>query len=176
MEKAAAREEKLGEEPPFWSRGARAEWRRESEAIARAAREAEGALRQREAQHAEAAEVGHAARAERAVIDQAIAERIAARMAAVRLDPPRYITAELGERPTDPARREAWESAARGIETWRMEHGIRDGDTALGHGREAGGDRRSRELAEQAIRRARRELGLEQVRARERAIEMGPEL
>ncbi len=172
VEKAAAREEKLGEEPPFWSRGARAEWRRESEAIATAARHAEEALRQREAEFAGAAEVGHAARAEQAVIDQAIAERTAARMAAVRLDPPRYITAELGERPTDRPRREAWDSAARGIETWRMEHGVRGGDTALGHEREVATDQRSRELAEQAIRRARRELGLEQVRAREQAMEI----
>ena len=39
---------------------------------------------------------------------------------------PAYITAELGERPSDPARRATWDSAARGIETWRMEHGIRD--------------------------------------------------
>lgn len=124
VEKAAAREERLGEEPPFWSRGERASWRRESEAVAEAAARAEAAVRAREAELARVAEVGHAARAEQAVIDQAIDGRTAARMAAVRLDPPRYTTAELGERPTDPTRREAWESAARGIETWRMEHGV----------------------------------------------------
>ncbi len=110
------------------------------------------------------------------MIDQAIEARTSARMTALRLDPPPYITAELGERPSDPAGRATWESAARGIEAWRMEHGIRDRDTALGPepGRES--DRRSRQWAEQAIRRARRDLGLEQVRAREQAIEMGPEL
>jgi conjugative relaxase-like TrwC/TraI family protein len=176
VEKAAAREEKLGEEPPFWSRGARAEWRRESESIAAAARHAEEALRRREAEVAGLAEVGYAARAERAALDQAISERTGARMTAVRRDPPDYITAELGERPSDPARRATWDSAARGIEAWRMEHGIRDRDTALGPEPERGSDRRSRQWAEQDIRRARRDLGLEQVRARERAIEMGLEL
>jgi AAA domain len=176
VEKAAAREERLGEERPIWSRGERAAWRREAEAIAEAGRWAEEALRDREAELAGVARVEHRARAERAVIDQLIAERTAARMAAVRLDPPAYLLAELGEPPGDPARRRTWETAARGIESWRLEHGIRDGDSALGTGRDAGAERRSRELAEQAIRRARRELRLEQVRARERAIEMGPEL
>jgi conjugative relaxase-like TrwC/TraI family protein len=176
VEKAAARAENLGGEPPLWSRSARAEWRRESEAIAATARHAEDALRRREAEVAGVAEVGHGARAERAVIDQAIEARTSARMAAVRLDPPDYITAELGERPTEPGRRRTWDSASGEIEAWRMEHGIRDRDTAFGLEPERGSDRRSHRSAEQAIRRARRELGLEQVRAREQAIEMGPEL
>jgi conjugative relaxase-like TrwC/TraI family protein len=176
VEKAAAREEALGEEPPFWSRVGRAEWRREAEAVAAAARHAEEALSRCEAELDGAAEVGYAARAERAVIDQVIEERVAARMAAVRHEPPGYLTAALGERPTDPGRLQTWESAARGIEAWRMEHGVTDGDTALGPRHETGTDRRSRELAEQTIRRARRELGLEQVRAREQAIELGAEL
>jgi hypothetical protein len=176
VEKAAAREEKLGEEPPFWSRTARAQWRHESEAIAAAADHAKERLRRCEAELGGAGEVGGAARAERAVIDQAIKERLAVRMAAVNLDPPRYITAELGELPSDPGRRQAWESAARQIEGWRMEHRIGDQGSALGPRQETGADRTSREFAERAVRRARRELGLEQVRARERAIEMGPEL
>jgi conjugative relaxase-like TrwC/TraI family protein len=175
VEKAAAREEKLGEEPPFWSRAARAEWHRESEAIAAAARQAEDFLR-REAEIAGAPDVGYAARAERAAIDRAIEERVGVRMAAVRLDPPRYITDELGELPADPGWRQTWESAVRGIEGWRMENGVRDGDTALGPEPEAGAARRSRELAQQSLRRARRDLGLEEVRAREQTIEMGPEL
>lgn len=176
VEKAAARSEKLGEEPPFWSRSARAWWRIETENIAAAANHAEQRLRQRETELAEVAQVGRAARAEKAMIDQAIEERLAARMAAVRTDPPRYLTAELGERPTDPGRRQTWESVARGIEGWRMEHGVGDHDSALGPKHETGADRTSREFAERAVRRARRELGLEQGRARERAIEMGPEL
>jgi conjugative relaxase-like TrwC/TraI family protein len=176
VEKAAARAEKLGEEPPFWSRGARAEWRRESEAIAAAADQAEEGLRRREAELAAAAEVGTSARAEQAVIDQAIEERIAARMAVVRTEPPAYLTAELGERPGEPGRRETWDSAARGIESWRMEHRVGDHDSALGSRHEAGADHISRQFAERAVQRARRELGLEQARARERAIEMGPEL
>jgi conjugative relaxase-like TrwC/TraI family protein len=175
VEKAAARAEKLGEERPFWSRTARARWGHEAENIAAAAEHAEENLRQREAELAEVAQVGHAARAERAVIDQAIEERLAARMAAVRTDPPAYLTTELGERPTDPDRRQTWESAARGIEGWRMEHGVGDHDSALGP-HEAGADHTSRQFAERAVQRARRELGLEQVRAREQAIEMGPEL
>ena len=176
VEKAAARAEKLGEEPPFWSRAARADWRREAQNIAAAADHAEENLRQREAELAEVAQVGHVARAELAVVDQAIEERLAARMAVVRTDPPSYITTELGERPTDPGRRQTWESAAREIEGWRMEQGVGDHDSALGPRPEAAADRTSRQFAEQAVQRARRQLGLEQVRARERAIEMGPEL
>jgi hypothetical protein len=172
VEKAAAREERLGDEPPFWSRAARAHWRRESENIAEAARHAEERLRRREAEFAGAAEVGHAVRAEVAVIDKTIEERTSARMAAVRREPPPYLTAELGEPPTDPARRQTWEEAARGIEGWRMEHGVTDRDSALGPRPSEGWARREHGWAEQAIQRARRELGLEQVRAREQAMEI----
>jgi conjugative relaxase-like TrwC/TraI family protein len=176
VEKAAARAEKLGEEPPYWSRAARADWRREAQNIAAAADHAEENLRQREAELAEVAQVGHASRAELAVIDQAIEERLVARMAAVRTDPPGYLTVELGQRPTDPGRRETWDSAARDIESWRMEYGVGDHDSALGPRHETKADHISRQFAERAVQRARRELGLEQARAREQAIEMGPEL
>ncbi|MBS1679678.1 MAG: relaxase domain-containing protein [Actinobacteria bacterium] len=176
VEKAAAREERLGEEPPFWSRGARTAWRRESEARAEAARHAEERRRQGETEFARAAEVGQAARAEQAAIDRAIEGRTSARMATLRRDPPGYLVAQLGERPTDPGRRQTWEEAARGIEGWRMEHGVTDRDSALGPRPAEGWARREHGRADQAIHRARRELGLEQVRARERAIEMGPEL
>jgi conjugative relaxase-like TrwC/TraI family protein len=171
VEKAAAREEKLGDEPPFWSRAARARWHSEAENIAAAAAHAEEAMKQRQTELAEVAQVGHAARAELAVIDQAIEERLTARMAVVRSDPPAYITTELGERPTDPGRRQTWESAVRGIESWRMENGVGDHDSALGP-RQADADHTSRQFAEQAVQRARRQLGLEQARAREQAMEI----
>ena len=60
----------LGAEPPFWARCARAEWRPESEAIGAAARHAEEAPRRRRQDSPAGGEVGHAARAEGAAIDQ----------------------------------------------------------------------------------------------------------
>ncbi len=123
-----------------------------------------------------AGEAGSAARAEVAMIDRAIGERTAARMAALRTDPPAWITAELGECPSDPARRRTWESAAREVVSYRMEHGVSDRDTAFGPEPEVGAARVSRAFAERSLQRARRELGLEQARVRDRAIEMGPEL
>lgn len=58
-----------------------------------------------------------------------------------------------------------------------MEHGVTDRDAALGPRPSETWERREHERAEQAIRRARVELGLEQpVRARARTIEMGIEL
>lgn len=52
--------------------------------------------------------------------------------------PQRYTTRVLGERPTDHRQLEAWERAARAIETYRQQHNVTDKTTALG--REPEGD------------------------------------
>ncbi len=120
--------------------------------------------------------VEHQARAEMAVIDHLLAERERAALAAARVSPPDYITAELGERPDDPVKRQSWDRAVLGIEGYRQRHGIGDRDSALGA---EPGDRTARLAREQArdsIRRAQRSLGLEQAPVSERAVEMEIEL
>jgi len=76
--------------------------------------------------------LAHAARAETAVIDHLIGERLGAKLTAARLDPPAYVVAELGERPIDPREQRAWEEGVVEIERFRGEHGIRDTTNALG--------------------------------------------
>ena len=51
--------------------------------------------------------------------------------------PARLHHEELGERPTDPTRRKAWERGVEGIERYRQEHGINDRARRSGPSREA---------------------------------------
>lgn len=92
-------------------------------------------------ERAEAPPAGHTARAQVAAIDHLLAERLKARLAAVRVDPPAYLTAELGERPVDPRERRAWEKGILEIERFRAQHAIRDKDNALGRDLREGGHR-----------------------------------
>jgi uncharacterized coiled-coil DUF342 family protein len=46
--------------------------------------------------------------------------------------PPRYLTRVLGERPTHPAQREAWDQAVRSVETYRAKHHVHERHTTLG--------------------------------------------
>jgi conjugative relaxase-like TrwC/TraI family protein len=54
--------------------------------------------------------------------------------AAVQLeqDPPSYLVAALGGRPTSPTARAAWRAGAAAIEAYRASHGVDDPDSALG--------------------------------------------
>jgi hypothetical protein len=81
------------------------------------------------------AEERRAAFAELAAVEAVLSERCRVAVAAARVSPPDYVLKELGERPSDPAKREAWDSAVRGIEGYRQRHGIVDRDSALGRGR-----------------------------------------
>jgi conjugative relaxase-like TrwC/TraI family protein len=96
------------------------------------------------------------------------AEQLRLRVAAARVSPPRYIVAELGERPTDPAKRRTWDRTVAGIESFRQEHRIEDRDTALGRD---SGDRLARRRVEREIERSQRQLGLEQMRSRDVGVE-----
>lgn len=53
--------------------------------------------------------VGDAAGRELAVADQVLAQRRELVIVAARISPPAYIKAELGERPSDPAKQKAWD-------------------------------------------------------------------
>jgi hypothetical protein len=65
--------------------------------------------------------------------------------------PPTYITKELGERPSDPRKREAWDRGVAGIESFRQEHGIKDPDKATGQEAKRGAERASQEAARRQL-------------------------
>jgi conjugative relaxase-like TrwC/TraI family protein len=128
-----------------------------------------------EATLGEPAAAEHQARAEVAVIDYILAERQRAIALAARLSPPGYITKALGERPVDPFKAKDWDRAVRRIEGYRQQHGIVDRDSALGPQPKEPAQRAARERGQRSIERARRRLGLEQVKTRDaaRGMEIG---
>jgi conjugative relaxase-like TrwC/TraI family protein len=163
-ERFARQPERLGEEPPLWARSDRAAYGEEMAMIAERQDRAERQLAEVQAEIADAARVEFAARAELAVAEHLIEDRIAARLAALRLDTPDYLTQELGERPTDPTKRWSWDRSVAQIERYRQEHGIRDRDTTLGA--EPGDPiaRVEHRQAMETLRRTQRQLRLEQAR------------
>ncbi|HEX3239653.1 MAG TPA: MobF family relaxase [Solirubrobacterales bacterium] len=118
-------------------------------------------------------EVGHQARAESAVIDHVIAERERAAFLAARTSPSDYIVRELGERPTDPAKRQTWDRAVRGIEGYRQQHGIRDRDNLLGAEPESHAGRAARQAQERRLRQSQRELGRKVTATRTQSLSKG---
>lgn len=93
----------------------------------------------------------------------------------VTIEPPTYVTSELGPRPEDPTRRAAWDRAARTIETYRQRPGVDvSADRAgLGDVPHADRDRRAFFAADRRLR-ADRDL-LRGASAPERpAVDLGP--
>jgi hypothetical protein len=133
--------------------------RPESERIERAEIQTRESLARKEAELHELAGVDHRARAELAVVEHLIAERERLALAAIRISPPSYIAAELGERPGTPARRAAWDRAAQGVECYRRRYGVRDTDSALGVRPEELGQRADWQSQQRELRRSQRELG-----------------
>jgi conjugative relaxase-like TrwC/TraI family protein len=66
------------------------------------------------------------------VYGQELSHRDAAAAAQLEHDPPRYLVAELGGRPTTPAGRTVWQAAATRIGAYRAKHHITDPNSALG--------------------------------------------
>ena len=126
------------------------------------AREKVGQLR---AELREMPTVSHEARAELANADLVLAERRQAAITAAKLSPPAYITAELGERPSDPERRSSWDKGVSEIERFRQRHGVKDPEHALGQGHE---HEWSREQARERLQQRQVELG----RTQEQGIEL----
>jgi hypothetical protein len=116
---------------------------------------------------------GDVARRELAVADQVLAQRRELTIIAARISPPTYFKAELGERPSDPAKRKAWDRGVSQIERYRQEHGVTDPNRA--HGREAkrGAERARQEAARRRLQEAQRALGLGQHPARARQLGRG---
>jgi hypothetical protein len=133
-------------------------------------------LRQRQAERDELPQIAHEGRAEVAAIDRILDRRRDLALAAARVSVPDHIVAELGERPAEGRERVAWDGAVREIEGYRQQHGIGDRDTALGAQPEDRARQLERERAQQSIRRAQRELGIERVQKIERTRAMEIEL
>lgn len=92
QERFARQPDGLGKEPPAWARPDRAAYREELAKIAERQRYAEDKVAELEAEMASAERIEYATRAERAVIEHLIEQRTGARLAAVRIDPPDYLT------------------------------------------------------------------------------------
>jgi hypothetical protein len=148
--------------------------RTESERIEQAEAQTRESLAQKESEARELAGGEYKARAELAVVEHLIAERQRLAVAAGRISPPAYVTKELGERPTEPVKRDAWDRAVRGIEGYRQANGVKDNASALGARPE---DRIQRRRWEQQQRQLRlSQQTLERTQALRRTKGLGIEL
>jgi|GEM_PF-1885554 len=127
-----------------------------------------------EARLAELPAAGDSARRDLAVADRVLAERQQMAGVGSRLDPPTYITKELGERPSDPHKRELWDRGVTEIEGYRQRSGVSDPDKALGDKAKHGFERARQAAARQRLERIQRRLGRE--RQLSRSLERGMSL
>jgi hypothetical protein len=176
LSEVVQRREELGEEPPVWARSDRAAYREELARIETRERSVAETAADLEADIAKLPAVEYGVRTERAVAEHLIEERLGQRLAAVRFAPPDYIVRELGERPSDPAKRQTWDRAVAGIESYRHEHGLGDRDSTHGPRPEDRLAQLEHHRAMESLRRSRRNLGREQARTAQRTVEMGIEM
>jgi len=102
---------------------------------------------------------GDAARRELAIADRVLAERRELAITAARVAPPAYVRNELGERPTDPTKRQAWDRGVAHIERYRQQHGIKDPHRAFGREAERGAERARQQAALRRLQDVQRKLG-----------------
>jgi hypothetical protein len=114
-----------------------------------------------------------AARREFMVADQVLAERERLAVAAARAAPPAYIGAELGPRPSDPAKQKVWDRAVADIESFRLRNGVNDPKRALGREVERSAQRERQRQTPRQIREANRQLGRGEFAAQRRSVERG---
>lgn len=114
-----------------------------------------------------------AARRELAVADQVLVERERLAAAAARASPPSYIQAELGQRPSDPAKQKVWDRAVADIESFRLRNGVNDPKRALGREVERRAQRERQRQTQRQIREANRQLGRGEFAGQKRSIERG---
>jgi hypothetical protein len=117
--------------------------------------------------------VGDASRRELAVADQVLAQRRQLAIIAARISSPAYAKNELGERPSDPAKRRAWDHGISQIERYRQEHGVTDPSKAFGREAKRGAERARQEAARRRLQETQRALGLGQHAARARQLGRG---
>ena len=113
------------------------------------------------------------ARRELAVADQVLAERCELAITAARVSPPPYIRSELGERPSDPVKRSAWDSGVAGIERYRQEQGVKDPRSAFGREAKRGVEQARQQAAARRLLEAQRALGRGQHAASARQLGRG---
>jgi hypothetical protein len=134
---------------------------------------ADAALQRLQAELAQTPPPGDATRREFAVADQVLAQRRELAVIAARISPPAYIRNELGERPSDPAKRKAWDRGVSQIECYRQEHGVKDPNRALGQEAKRAAERARQRAMWRRIRETQRDLGLGQHAARARQLGKG---
>jgi len=117
--------------------------------------------------------LGGAARRELAVADQVLAQRRELAIIAARISPPAYVKSELGERPSDPIKRKAWDRGVAGIERYRQEHGVKDPNKAFGREAKRGAERARQQAATRRLQETQRVLGLGQHAAKARQLGRG---
>ncbi len=153
-------------------------WRERRQKLPRAL-ESEELLRQRLNENVEKLAAmqppGTAARQEYEIAAQLLTRREAQMLTAVAIKPPPYILKELGDRPAEPLKREAWERGVRGIERYRQAHDVTDPRSALGREPKDSSQRVARKAAEASLRQAQRRLGLQKQLAKSRERGMGIE-
>ncbi len=142
--------------------------RSERERIDRTETRSEAQLAQLEAELRRMPPVEHTARRELVAVEQVLDERLRLALVAAHLAPPVYITEELGERPSDPTKRKAWERGVRQIEGYRQGHGIKDRERAFGAMPKAAAERAARRRAQRQLQRLQRNLGRKKLLGRSR--------
>jgi hypothetical protein len=90
-----------------------------------------------------------------AVADQVLAERRRLAITAARVK-------ELGERPGEPVKRDAWDRGVSHIESYRQRNGVTDPSHAFGEEAKRGAERARQERAQRRLLEAQRALGLGQ--------------
>jgi len=101
----------------------------------------EGALARHQAEREALPPIREEARRELAAVEEVLASREWLALSAVRLAPPSYVLAELGNRPVDPVEARAWDRGLGAIETYRREKGVSDRADAFGPEPEGGAAR-----------------------------------
>jgi conjugative relaxase-like TrwC/TraI family protein len=131
------------------------------------------AMARLEAEAREMPVAGQTARRELAVADQVLAQRRELAILAARVSPSAYVKNELGERPSDPAKRKAWDRGVALIESYRHQNGIKDPNRAFGREVKRGAERARQQAATRRLQEIQRVLGLGQHAARARQLGRG---
>ncbi len=118
---------------------------------------------------------GSEARREREIAGQLLDTRSAQALVAARIEPPAYIVKELGQRSADPAKAKAWDRGVHGIESYRLENGVKDQRSAFGPESQDAVAQAVREAARRRLAETQRRLGLEVAKTKQgaRSVERG---
>ena len=131
------------------------------------------ALSRLEGEMQEVPAVGDAARRELVIAEHVLAERRELVITAARVAPPVYVRAELGERPSDTAKRQTWDRGVGQIERYRQQHGVTDPSRAFGQEAKRGAERARQQAAMRRLQELQRALGLGRHAARARDLGRG---